>query len=253
VDVSPALYLRMAQACRYFLESHRPLPDSGAAESIADFLRSFKKGSGKFRKIVEAEKQTKKALKDLQTVKTYYRLTGINSEEEEYAQKNFSAWNANFFTNSTREFIFKFVNNCLPLNTRLSHYVPGKTRGCSFCEILTFRPGPDETFAHLFHDCPKISEWRERLDNDYIGNATRKENWFGIPDTNSCNDYLQMLRWLFLHTVWDFKLRQRTASWASFKIELDIKLERVLKASPQLRLKREMYNYHRLGILPPHG
>jgi len=250
VDISPALFLRLATAARHWLDKNRQAQNGEGVASLESFLRTFKKGSNKFRKIICSK--TEKPLLERAHVKSFYRITGIPADDDHAKEKNFGGWNVNQFTNQMRDFIFKFTNNCLPLNTRLSHYVPGKTRGCTFCEIATYRPGPDESFTHLFANCPNIQEWQRNFARAYIGTEPHQNFWFVIPDQNECNEYLQMLRWTFLFTIWEFKLKHRKVSWVSFKIELDQKINRILKVSPTLRIRRDVYNYQHRRNFPPH-
>ena len=55
-------------------------------------------------------------------------------------------------------FLFKFFNNILGINTRLSHFVPNHSRGCTFCTLNGTIPIPDETFLHIFFECGTVKE-----------------------------------------------------------------------------------------------
>ncbi len=61
-----------------------------------------------------------------------------------------SLWNSQGLTNRSKVFLFKFFNNILGINTRLSHFVPNHSRGCTFCSLNGILPVPDETFMHIF-------------------------------------------------------------------------------------------------------
>jgi hypothetical protein len=76
-------------------------------------------------------------------------------------------WNKTGLNNRVRTFIFKFYNNLLGLNTRLSHFVIDQSRNCAFC-TCTADPVPDETFLHLFFDCPVTRKWHDSFLAKYV-------------------------------------------------------------------------------------
>jgi len=68
-----------------------------------------------------------------------------------------------------------------------------------------------------------------------------KSFWFGAPREDILkNEYLQLVKWLFLYTVWESKLNYRTPSWTSFRIELEWLIISVEKISPLIRLKKQL-------------
>jgi hypothetical protein len=52
-----------------------------------------------------------------------------------------------------RDFIYKFRNNILGINTRVSHFANNVSRRCTFCALANERNIVDETFSHLFYEC----------------------------------------------------------------------------------------------------
>jgi len=146
-----------------------------------------------------------------------------------------------------REFIFKFLNNLLATNTKMSHYINGRARGCSFCSMAAVANIPDETMRHLFFECQTVTTWR-------LGSILRQfpqlqintvQFWFGAPEGQvQKNNYLQFFRWCFLYTVWDFKLRLKRPAMETFWLECNSRIERGLKISPLLRLKKLILRNH---------
>ncbi len=80
---------------------------------------------------------------------TFQSLTQVSVPNKGILENRISMWNRNGLNNRIRTFIFKFYNNLLGLNTRLSHFVIDQSRQCAFC-TGTAVPVPDETFLHLF-------------------------------------------------------------------------------------------------------
>jgi hypothetical protein len=96
-----------------------------------------------------------KQVKQLQIVKTFFRVTNIVVIPD-FTGKILGLWNKCYLPNKVREFIFKFYNNQLSINTRLSHYTLNRTRSCTFC-MLAGAPAPaDETFLHIFFECETV-------------------------------------------------------------------------------------------------
>jgi hypothetical protein len=80
-------------------------------------------------------------------------------------------WNTGGINNRARTFIFKFYNNLLGLNTRLSHFVANQNRGCTFCEG-TFTTVPDESFIHIFLECTTTFDWHNQFLRKYLPHLT---------------------------------------------------------------------------------
>jgi len=148
-------------------------------------------------------------------VQAYHLNNGLNLPNEVTIKRLYGDWVVNFYTNSMREFVFKLINNLLPVKTRQMHYIQGLTRGCTFCELKTYMPAPDETIKHLFYDCPTVSGWRRGVIENYCGRAGPSlmdpEFWLSrVDNVLDKNDYVRFLKWTYLHTVWEFKLRKKT-------------------------------------------
>lgn len=62
-------------------------------------------------------------------------------------------WTKTYLPNKIRDFVFKLFHNLLGINPRISHFVQGASRNCTFC-ALTRKPLVDETMEHLYYNCP---------------------------------------------------------------------------------------------------
>ncbi len=135
-----------------------------------------------------------------------------------------SMWNSTGLTNRMKTFIFKFYNNLLGLNTRLSHFVINQSRGCTFCNG-TVDPVPDETFLYLFFDCPTTISWHDKFLEKYITmpvNLTREQRlqlfFFGIiPNGTRDNLFLAFALILFQFCIWEEKLRKKNRHFTPLK------------------------------------
>jgi hypothetical protein len=143
-------------------------------------------------------------------------LTQISLPCKETLGTRVSLWNLSGITNRVRTFLFKFFNNILGLNTRISHFVPGQSRDCTFC-LGTFGPISEETFIHLFYECPTTTDWHEKFLRKYLTapenlNRDQKLNFFFtglLPGTGKDNLFVSMSVYLFQYCIWEEKLSKK--------------------------------------------
>jgi hypothetical protein len=179
------------------------IPTSGV--SIDTFIRDWKKGSKKFRKILSSSKNQYvshnlvKFASNMETVITVDCAHRLNGN-----------WFFNCYSNKLRTFLFKLHNNSLPVNTVLSHFVQGKTRNCTFCEISRNPDPEDETPYHLFYDCRTT----ERLQNNFYiwllddNNFTvRRHEFFCCGFGDRDWDIWMAVNILFKMYIWECRAR----------------------------------------------
>ena len=126
------------------------------------FLQSFKKGSKSFRRVLEHESKTKATQNINILTRKYYQLSGIEADNIANIKQLFGTWDNKFYPKNMREFIFKFLTNCLPTKSRVSHCVDNYDRVCTFCTQKGDRPCPEESFEHLFIGCEHTSALSHR-------------------------------------------------------------------------------------------
>ncbi len=148
-------YIRLGTSINQFLRKlGRNRNTDGTSISMESFLGSFKKGSRKFRLTLSKIKVLKTNILNVTQHKTYSKLTVTNDWSEGELAELYKSFGLTTSKNYIREFIFKFLNNCLPINTRASHFAQNVDRSCTFCTLSlgahTFGPAPEETFIHLF-------------------------------------------------------------------------------------------------------
>ncbi len=97
-----------------------------------------------------------------------------------------------------------------------SHFVIDQSRQCAFC-TGTPVPVPDETFLHLFFDCPVTRNWHDSFLSKYIilpaeiNRSQRLQLFFlGIlPNSTKDNLFLAFSIILFQFCIWEEKLRKK--------------------------------------------
>jgi hypothetical protein len=133
--------------------------------SMGTFFSTWKKGSRKFRRIL------------LEEVKNYvsHNIFKFAANMETVLDSECSVflngvWNFSYYSNQLRTFLYKLHNNILPTNTILSHFVRGRSRNCTLCNLIRNPDPEDETPYHLFYDCQVTERLRlnfyQWLNND---------------------------------------------------------------------------------------
>jgi hypothetical protein len=136
---------------------------------------------------------------------------------------NASAWNLSFLPNRIRTFIFKFYNNLLGINVRTAHFAANPDRTCFFCSN-TGAP-PDETFTHLFRDCPSTANWHARFAAEFFNLQGQNQHelslfWFFgryAPEPYDINILIFLGVIIFQYCIWEEKLRKRRPSYLTIK------------------------------------
>ena len=95
-------------------------------------------------------------------------------------QEDLYTWNFEHFHNYTslprwfRWFAFKYSNNQIFLNDRLSHFIPNQNSECSSCVNANILPACKETLTHLLVYCPGTEPYRILL-RDIFPNINLEE------------------------------------------------------------------------------
>jgi exonuclease III len=257
-------YLRLSTALHYFMRVNRSNFNEKSCR-VEDFLRVKKGEARKMRLVIDSNHQLNKSLYSLTSVKTFFRLIGT-THEEPHNDDIFSFWNEHYLCNKLRDFCYKYFYNLLPLNVRLSHYVQNVGRGCTFC-TLSRREDiniPDETFLHLFLDCPttsRIHDWF--LNKYYLGlNIDRvlKLNYFFLgvtpgtgTGTGTFNKFGFAMAVTIQFLIWELKIQKRVLMPLSLDDDFIFLLGGNVKSSGKFAAQRQkisLINHGALGINP---
>jgi hypothetical protein len=131
-------------------------------------------------------------------------------------------WNLGFLPNKVREFCFKFQNDKLGLNTRISHFVANQTRQCSNCVRSGTLNADDETFCHFFISCPvnsRIQNWflAKYLNKPVLGTENKKYLIFWGIHNGMYNELQHLIVMIVNYLIWDMKLQK----WVFSPLTLD--------------------------------
>jgi hypothetical protein len=193
-------------------------------------LNSFKKGSKKLRAVLCRDKKNV-----LEAVKlSFFEVAGINEIPNGDFADSLALWNLNCISNRQREFIFKFYHNRLGINTRTANFSDG-SRWCSFCSIVGLNMGPfdDETFNHLFLNCPTVLKIHNEVAETLLtGVEIRPCHWFG----SGCdNKFLTLFLIIIQYYIWEAKLNRMLPNTnycvgeAIYSLDLAMKFNIVLR------------------------
>jgi hypothetical protein len=125
-----------------------------------------------------------------------------------------TSWSLRHVSNPMRTFIFKLHNNTLAINTRLSHFIRGHSRNCTFCDLVENALVEDETVYHLFFSCDTIENIRQdffswfRMDRNFI---ISRQEYFGVYNKNGNEDENFIMFWTikyFQYYIWLCKMRK---------------------------------------------
>jgi hypothetical protein len=206
--------------------------------------RRFKKGSKNFRNIFVRSVTGKLTSAKNKKVKTFFQLVNINILPEPELEKFQSEWTKGFYPMKLRDFTYKFRNNILGINTRVSHFANNVSRACTFCSKTNARNAVDETFCHLFYECPIVNkvlkEFMQRFLFDYGPLTDQDLKKFVFIGTNAVsnkidNSFISALSVSACFYIWECKLQKKLPVCESLANEILYNIENMRKASNQIR------------------
>jgi hypothetical protein len=223
VNLSINGYSRLATCLNHYVRRLRPrISNNGSARTLAEEFIALKKPGKKLRQCITKKRKTVFDISKAKPVTKFLELTNLVFTDTGNISKCISAWNNNGISSRIKTFVFKFYNNILGLNTRLSHFVAGQQRGCNFCNGTTV-PVPDETFIHLFLECPTTFDWHCSFLKKYLPDfmflnvQERSELFFlgRLPNRAYDNKFLIMAVLIFQFCIWEEKLRKKIPSFTT--------------------------------------
>jgi len=260
IDLNLNTYMRLTTAVRIYLNTDfRKVDHSRAPCPLLLYINRFKKGSNRFRKVLEDKKLSASNINELRQVKTYYGILGVTPvPRAETNELLYSLWSNPNVPNKIRDFIFRFTNNALPLNTRVSHFVQNYDRSCTMCTVKKILPASEETFRHLFFDCPFATEFLAHWEN-YFGAELNNENerlvyWFSVPFGPNANLFQIWAKIFILYKIWETKIQKALRPWHRYQGEIELFLGNLIKrdssvrrAGSRLNFEYALYIFHRHG------
>ena len=236
IPLSLLTYIRVGNALNHLFSTRaRGQNQNTLATTIENFLMRFKKGSKPIRNIMAEKRKLHQEAKLPQTLSTFFRITNLPVPENNELKKIASFWQTSTLPNRIKDFAFKFLYNKLHTNTRLSHMIGENNidRGCTFCSISKLLPAPEETFQHLFWDCPTSQEILQKIIENYIPEIQRlsaeKQKLYFFTGTCEVTFPLiaQITRIIGLYLIWEMHQKKKILTWQTFKINLIYELRKV--------------------------
>jgi len=160
-------------------------------------------------------------------------------------------WVCHFLPNNLREFILKFNSNLLGINTRVSNFVENRERACTFCLLNRIHNPPDETFLHIFLDCPQTRVYLRYFEvlifreKNFDQPQIRKNLWFyGIYDLNfnKNNYFLGTCIWVVKNLIWVAKLSKKMPTNLAMREEFFYIMGGIFDISIKVRLDKLIYD-----------
>jgi len=141
---------------------------------------------------------------DVPPVTTFLNITGIVGAAEKTVKNTIGLWNFSALKNTIREFQYKFIYNQLGLNNRVSHFVQNINKACTFCTLkMVPAPVPEETFLHLFHDCPTT--------------LNILKFWFFAEADNNTNLFISVAICTLNFLIWNMKLKKNIVNFSTLQ------------------------------------
>jgi hypothetical protein len=232
--------MRITEALTVFLRQRNIKHLNGDCRDINDFFRPVKGDAKRVRKTLDSQSNLR-PFTGIRPVITFINLTGINLGQCTL-NSQYGSWNWHFLPNKLREFLFKFFNNQLGINTRLSHFVPNVTRFCTFCTVRGVVNPPDETFSHLFFDCPHTSQVHRWFINNHfqgivLNNAGKRNLFFTGSECNSIyfNPFLFITVMSIQFLLWESKIQKRCLSPLTLDLDFRFLVKNYMRNTGKLR------------------
>ena len=110
--------------------------------------------------------------------------------------------------------MFKFYNNTLGTNLRVSKFNYEISPECTFCSINGPHPASREDFVHLFFHCPTTKKIIQEFFHKYMTiQVPECEEFFGanLGDNEENNNCFQLVMDILGFYLWCAKLEKKTA------------------------------------------
>jgi hypothetical protein len=217
VNLSIESYVKIATCLNHFVRRMRPnARNNGSSLSLSENFLHLKRPGKKLRDCVTKKRKLELDASKSRSVTSFCLLTHSNPPSKDTLGSWLELWNTGGLSNRIKTFFFKFYNNILGLNTRVSHFVANQNRCCTFCEG-TGTTVPDETFIHLFMECPTTFDWHNEFLRKYLPHLVHMDLqqrtslffWGILPGEGTLNKFLILSIMIFQFCVWEEKLRKK--------------------------------------------
>jgi hypothetical protein len=209
-----SLWMRLQSALLYSKKINRCEIDLDSdGKYLADFLNKIRRGSKKFRQVIDKSRYLGDCPSKLLIVSTFAKLTNTPSPSPDCLKNILSSWNNSHLENHFRDFLYKFRHNILRTKDRLSHLIVTETN-CLFCKSFSVPIYQKETFMHLFRSCPFTSNTLLKFLNlnriviPVTTSSFDEAYWYGSINQSTCKPSLLLFD-CFRYGIWHFKNRKK--------------------------------------------
>jgi hypothetical protein len=233
INFTPAHYLNLQTAGHFAILKYSGKNSSNGTCLPLNWLFSkIKKGSRRFRSVIEGSIANSAVLSELRVVKTFFELCRNPVPEIRKLRVLYGSWNWSFLGNRIRSFCFQFFNNSLGIGARLAARYENAgiivDSRCTFCVKAKSLVPHRETFLHLFYECEflntTIKAFSDCMLRDEVDEGKRLLGCLtGIYDGVSARDnFFYVLTAILLnYTVWRFRSKKIIPSVATLCHEVD--------------------------------
>ena len=186
----------------------------------------------------------------MQNVKKFLSLTNLIIPNIPNLEKILSIWGSQFLPNKMREFIFKFLGNTLGIIVRIAHFVENIDRNCTFCKLKNIVS--EETFLHLFWDCPTVRSLNSRFVGKYFPeliNTNQDIKRFSFTSLfihNGCEEFnlfVTTIIYCFQYLIWEYKLKKKIPSFATLDVEFWHIFEKIYYVSCRVKYSKQSVDF----------
>lgn len=229
------VHIHLSTAAHFaILKYGRNNNSNGRSVSMSDWMRRIKKGSGRFRNIINLVPVVPSEINQLRVVKTFFELIDFRIVDPDLTEILHSLWTCGNLSNSVRMFSFQLYNNSLGIGARMAARYRNEgifiDQRCRFCVKGRVGVPMREDFKHLFVDCTIIHSVVDNfLSTDHMLILTSDDGSRNLLKTTGIRPgkppiymFFSILTALLVNfMIWQYRNRKIIPSLASLTFDVD--------------------------------
>jgi hypothetical protein len=248
IEFTPASYLLLVTAGKFAITKYANKAGSnGTSLPLSWYLQRAKKGSKKFRRLIEKNFSLENQIVNLRVVQTFFQLTECVVPNAKELGFLYGSWSWSFLSNQVRFFCFQFFNNSLAISARIAaRYRNGGIivdQRCTFCiksgTLVPYR----EEFLHVFYNCESVIRLRDNVARELFPPTNSPDSrrlwcFTGLVPVNNDNDrFFYVLTSILLNYVlWQCKIKKLLPSTVTILYDIDFMFENICTVSSRIRV-----------------
>jgi hypothetical protein len=188
----------------------------GPVMSFGEVYSFQKKPARSVRHFLQKKRTEKIRAEDQKMTVSFRRISNSNLNIDNGWVTLLSLWSLHSLKSKFKMFLFKFYNNTLGLNVRVSHFNLGHNRACFLCLVRNDGESEEESFFHLFYDCITTRTLHELFITRWLPDTpltieNKKKLWFygALPSDEKLNLFHCTALLLFQFQIWQCKLSKK--------------------------------------------